>query len=130
MNVPKVADVMDSQTHAVRSDLDVDTAVQKLIDAGVTGAPVVDANGDLVGLITERECLQLVTHREDAPPRVEQVMQTDFLKATPDMDVAYVAGMFNAHPEHRRCVVCEDGKLVGVLTRKDILRVIQSLATS
>ena len=127
MDVPKISAVMEQRTHALPADGNVYEAAKTLIDAGVTGAPVVDSEGKVVGLLTEAECLQLLTHREQVPTVVEQIMRTDFLSASPDMDVTYVAGMFNAHPEHRRCIVVEDGRLQGVITRKDILKTIHAL---
>ena len=45
----------------------------------------------------------------------------------PEMDIYYVAGLFNADVSVRRFPVVENGELIGVITRKDLLRGIRSL---
>jgi CBS domain-containing protein len=52
-------------------------------------------------------------------------MTTDVITIQPDMDVYYVAGLFLNHT-FRRFPVIEDGKLVGAITRFDILRVMEA----
>ncbi len=128
MNIPRVRQLMDDRTYAVRGSDDVFGAVESLIKHGVTGVPVVDDEERLIGLLTERECLTLLTHQEQDYSRVDEIMSTHFHTVSPDMDVAYVAGLFNGHPEFRRFMVVEDDRLVGVITRKDILRAINQVA--
>jgi CBS domain-containing protein len=53
-------------------------------------------------------------------------MTTQFTAVPSTMDIYYVAGMFLADPRHRRFVVVDGGQLVGVITRKDILRAIRT----
>ena len=126
--LPTVRTFMDTDTHAVGDHVDIYDAVRRLIDEGVTGAPVVDASGALVGMSSELECLRLLAagDRGGEPPsgEVAGYMLTDYKVVTPDMDVYYVAGLFLADPSTRRLPVVEGSRLVGVITRKDILRAI------
>jgi CBS domain-containing protein len=94
----------------------------------VTGAPVVDEAGDLVGMLTERDCLKLVAEGTDAQRphgTVESLMTTDVTTTSPDMDVYYVAGLFLTKT-FRRLPVIEEGRIVGAITRFDILRVMEA----
>jgi len=120
---------MDTDTHAVSAGDDILVALRRLIDEGVTGAPVVDDEGHVVGMLSEYECLRLLAEGSggDAPRgRVRDFMATAFTSVQPTMDVYYVAGMFLREPTHRRFVVMEGQRLVGVVTRKDILRAVRA----
>ena len=127
--LPNVRMYMDRETHALSADDDVLAAALRLIDEGVTGAPVVDDEGRVVGELSEYDCLRLLAegHGGEVPRgRVRDFMATTFTAVPPTMDVYYVAGMFLKDPTHRRFMVMEGPRLVGVVTRKDILRAVQA----
>lgn len=124
--LPTVRTYMDSDTHALQPTEDIHEALTRLIDAGVTGAPVVDPQGEIVGMLSEYECLRLLTTVENPQAStVGDFMEREFQRVSPDMDVYYAAGLFLADPAHRRFPVVEGNRLVGVITRKDILRAVQ-----
>ncbi|HET7201994.1 MAG TPA: CBS domain-containing protein [Steroidobacteraceae bacterium] len=125
---PTVRTYMDTETHALSALDDIFVAVCRLIDEGVTGAPVVDDEGRVVGMLSEYECLRLLAEGSGGEPprgRVCDYMATTFTAVQPTMDVYYVAGMFLREPTHRRFMVLERQRLVGVVTRKDILRAVR-----
>ncbi len=126
---PTVRMYMDRETHALSPDDDILAAVGRLIDERVTGMPVVDAQGHVIGRLSEYECLQLLATGqagERARGTVRDFMSTEFTAVPSTMDIYYVAGMFLADPRHRRFVVVDGGQLVGVITRKDILRAVRT----
>jgi CBS domain-containing protein len=126
---PTVRSYMDRETHALSVDDDILAAVGRLIDEGVTGAPVVDEQGNVAGVLSEYDCLRLLAEGsggERASGSVRDFMSTEFTAVPSTMDVYYVAGMFLADPAHRRFVVIDGGRLVGVVTRKDILRAVRT----
>lgn len=131
MQIPtrlSVRDYMDSATHTLSPGDDIFVAVGRLIDEGVTGAPVVDDSGRVVGMLSEYDCLRLLAEGSggDAPRgHVRDFMATAFTAVQPTMDVYYVAGMFLSEPTRRRFMVLEAQRLVGVITRKDILRAVR-----
>lgn len=125
--LPTVRSVMDPQTHAFAANEDIHIAVQRLVLEGVTGAPVVDGER-LVGMLTELECLRLVTLGDSAKDiplgTVADFMRTDFATVRPEMDIYHVAGLFLKNPRVRRFAVVDNDRLVAVITRKDILRAV------
>jgi len=128
-SIPTVRMYMDTETHALSADDDILVALRHLLDEGVTGAPVVDDQGNVVGKLSEYDCLRLLAEGRggDMPHgRVRDFMATTFTTVPPTMDVYYVAGMFLNDPTHRRFMVMEGQRLVGVVTRKDILRAVQA----
>jgi CBS domain-containing protein len=127
--IPTVRTYMDRETHALSGDDDILVAVGRLIDEGVTGAPVVDDQGHVVGELSEFDCLRLLAEGsggERARGHVRDFMSTEFTAVPSTMDVYYVAGMFLRDPAHRRFIVIDGQQLVGVVTRKDILRAVRA----
>ncbi len=126
--LPVVRDHMDRHVPTLRPETDILDAVGFLLEKKVTGAPVVDKSGRLVGMVTEKDCLRLVAAGVDGDlPRgsVATIMTPNPETIPPDMDVYFAAGLFLKR-EFRRFPVVEDGKLVGAITRFDILRVIRA----
>lgn len=125
---PTVEMYMDRDTHALSAGDDILVAVRRLIEEGVTDAPVLDEQGRLVGMLSEYDCLRLLAEgRGGDQPRgpVREFMSKVFTTVPPGMDIYFVAGMFLSEPTQRRFVVVEDGKVAGVVTRKDILRAVR-----
>jgi len=119
---------MDRHVATLRPETDVLEAVGFLLEKKVTGVPVVDKAGRLVGMLTEKDCLRLVAEGLDGDlPHctVETIMTPDPETISPNMDVYFAAGLFLKR-QFRRFPVVEDGKLVGAITRFDILRVIRA----
>lgn len=130
-SLPKISEYMDTVVPTLDPETKVLKAVDFLLDRQVTGAPVVDSGGKLVGIITETDLLKLVTEGiEGEPPTgatVAEFMTTDVITVPPSVDIYYVAGMFLAN-KFRRLPVVEGGKIVGAITRYDLLRVIRKLS--
>lgn len=127
--LPIVRDYMDKVVPTVSPDTDILEAVDFLLERHVTGAPVVDANGAVVGMLTEKDCLRLLsTGMEADVPRgtVRDFMTKEVSSATSDMNIYFVAGMF-LKANYRRLPVIDKGKLVGAITRFDVLRVINAI---
>ena len=124
--LPTVRDHMDKQVVTVRPETRILDAIGLLLEKRVTGAPVVDRSGRVVGILTEKDCLRLVAAgiQGDVPRGdVASIMTPNPETIPPDMDIYYAAGLFLTRP-FRRFPVVEDGRLVGAITRFDILRVI------
>ena len=126
--LPVVRDHMDRNVPTLSPDADIFDAIAFLLENHVTGAPVVEKSGRLVGILTEKDCLRVVALGVDGnPPRgsVASFMTPNPSTIPPSMDVYYAAGLFLTR-EFRRFPVVENGKLVGAITRFDILRVIRA----
>ena len=129
-SLPKISDYMDTEVPTLSPETRVLEAVDFLLENKITGAPVVDSGGALVGIITETDLLKLVTEGIQAEPpaaqTVAEYMTADVITVTRDVDIYYVAGVFIAN-KFRRLPVVEEGRIVGAITRFDLLRVISKL---
>lgn len=126
--LPTIRDYMDTRLLTLRTHTPILEAVDFLLENHITGAPVVDDDGKLVGLLSEKDCLRLIARGVDADmPKgsVGDFMSTELSTIEPDMNIYFAAGVFLSHTM-RRLPVVDKGKLVGVITRLDILRAIQT----
>jgi len=120
----KVREHMDTHVPTVPPDMPILDAARFLIRQRVTGAPVVSAAGKLVGILTELDCLKVLTTEggdEARHGKVSQYMTDKVVTIPPDMNISYATGVF-LRSNFRRLIVVEDGKVVGAITRFDILR--------
>jgi CBS domain-containing protein len=132
-SLPKISAYMDTVVPTLSPETHILKAVDFLLHHHVTGAPVVDSDEKLVGIITETDLLKLVTEGIQGEPPTEatvaEYMTSDVITVRPTVDIYYVAGMFLAN-KFRRLPVVEGGKIVGAITRYDLLRIIRTLATT
>lgn len=126
--LPTVSEFMDRHVQTLSPDGDIIDAVDFLLEKRVTGAPVANSKGELVGILTEYDCLRLLTHGDahaEAPRgKVQDFMTADVQTIPPTMDIYYCAGLF-MNVSFRRFPVVEAGRLVGAITRFDLLRAVR-----
>lgn len=125
----RVKDYMSTKLITFTPEMEVMRAVNTLVQHGIAGAPVVDKDGRLVGMFSEKDCLSvaLVASQDTciAGP-VSQFMSTKVVTVDPEMTLMQLANMFVAQ-SFRRYPVLEGGKLVGQISRSDVMRAINSL---
>ncbi|MBK79969.1 MAG: CBS domain-containing protein [Gammaproteobacteria bacterium] len=123
----RVGDFMSTNVLTLRPDMDVLAAMRLLLSRRVSGAPVIDAFGTLVGMLTERDCLETLVisgyHDEREAGRVEEFMSRDVATVAADANVLSLAQRFIT-VAYRRYPVVEEGRLVGVISRRDVMRAI------
>ena len=126
--LPTVAEFMDRYVQTILPDAHIMEAVDFLLEKRVTGALVADSSGKLVGILTEYDCLRLLTHGDahgEAPRgKVRDFMTSGVKTIPPTMDIYYCAGLFMNVP-FRRFPVVEKDRIVGAITRFDLLRAVR-----
>lgn len=105
----------------------VGAAWRVLRDENIRQAPVVDAAGTPVGIVTERDLLTAVDIDGDRVIEVltrivRDVMTTPVVAATPDTDIRRIAAVMLEHGVDAVPILNEGGRLVGIVSRSDILR--------
>lgn len=131
-----VRDIMTLRPRTARPDELLRDAAYEMVRAGESGLPVVDADNMLVGMLSERELLRHLlnsvahlggaAHRpetvaEQSRRTVRDVMTRQVLAVPPDQPLAEVASLM-VNKDVDRVPVVREGRLVGFLTRGDIVR--------
>jgi len=128
----KVKDYMSGKLVTFKPDTDILDAIHTLVNRQITGAPVVDDHGTLVGMLSEFDCLDVVLaaayHGHPGGP-VSQLMTADVETVDADMSIIDLAELFKASG-FRRYPVMKDNRLVGQISRKDVLRALGKLSVA
>ena len=148
--MPAVAEIMDSNPDTVGPDADVESVVLKLRENELPGLPVVDSDGRCLGIITESDLVLRDNEADLHLPHYIQIMggviwleplrefesrirkalassakdmmtSDDLLTVSPETSAAEAGKLIVEHGHNRLPVVDGDGKLVGVVTRVDVL---------
>ena len=113
----------------VKPDDNLVDAMQVIIDNKISGVCVVDDNGNLVGILSELDCLRAVlgaTYNKTGVGAVQGYMASDNLVvAHPEEDIVDVAQDMLLKNKRRRPVV-ENGKLIGQITCRQLLSAVKA----
>lgn len=124
-----VKDYMSGDPLAFKPDMDVLDAIHLLLEHEMTGAPVTDQTGRVVGFLSEKDCIKVAvsaSYHEERGGRVSEFMSRNVITLEPDSSLMEAAEMFVSSPI--RCYpVVREGKLVGHLSRRNILRALEKL---
>ena len=117
-------DIMVTWVPTVHPDARVFDTVKMLLSVGISGVPVVDDAGGLVGMLSEKDCIHALMRavRHQLPSaRVKDVMSIRPVTIDEDVDLLNVAELFLTKPI-RHLPVVSGGRFVGVVGRKDLLK--------
>ncbi len=114
-------DVMSTKLVAICPDATVEEAIYSLLENRVTGAPIVDEQGHLLGIVSEFQLLEAIYRPEVKQELVSDVMTKDVISVAEDATLSEIANLLLLH-RIRRVPVVREGKLVGIITRRDLLR--------
>lgn len=130
---PKSALVQDYMTGTLvtfNPETDILDAIHKLVQYGIAGAPVTDDHGDLVGMLSELDCMKIALHAgyhgEWGGP-VADYMTRDTETVEAEMSIIDLAQRF-LDTTYRRYPVTKDNRLVGQISRRDVLRALGEIA--
>ncbi len=116
----RARDVMNKNVVAIRPDATVEEAIHSLLENHVSGVPIIDEQGYLAGIISEFQLLEAIYRPEVKQERVRDLMTKDVITVAEDAALSEVANMLLLH-RIRRVPVVRDGKMVGIIARRDLL---------
>jgi acetoin utilization protein AcuB len=128
----KVADLMQRNVKTVRGDTSVAEVVVSLSDAHISGLPVVDGAGKVIGVLSTSDVLAAEAEAQDANERetlfenttVRDIMTAKPFTIRPTADVREAAQQMLYAEVHRLFVAEGDGSITGILTTTDIVRAV------
>jgi len=125
--VVTISEVMIQPVRAIRDDATVAEAIEFLTEHHIGGAPVVNGEGQLVGMISELALIDVVFDPAVKNFSVADYMTAEVHSVSPADALSRAAQLFTLY-DFRRLPVVENGKLVGIFTRRDLMN--HALSTS
>jgi CBS domain-containing protein len=145
----KASDIMIADVITVPADSSVRDAAEILLKNRIGGAPVVDAQGHLVGIVSEGDLFRraetgteherswwlkmlmgadelAAEYVKEHSRKIADVMSAKVITATPDTPVSDIAEMLESN-RIKRVPIVKDGKLVGIVSRANLLHALASL---
>ncbi|MEM7002319.1 MAG: CBS domain-containing protein [Pseudomonadota bacterium] len=124
MQSVKVRDYMATRLVTFHANTNVVAAMATFLEQRISGAPVVDDNGQMIGILSEVDLMQVIvqdSYYDESVGIVRDYMRTEVDTIDPEMDIYTLAEKF-VKEHRRRYPVVEHGRLVGQISRRDVLR--------
>src|SRR5690625_937260 len=129
-----VKDYMSTNLITLSPDTYVRETTKIVLDNSITGAPVIDDDGNIIGLIDDKHCQRIVVdtlyHNKPIMSHTAREYMSNVRRTINiNTEILEVANIFLTTPFKRMLVVDDDGKLRGNISRRDILRAIHDMST-
>lgn len=124
-----VKDYMSGDPLSFAPEMDVLDAIHQLLKHEMTGAPVIDHLGKVVGFLSEKDCIKIAltaSYHEQRGGQVREFMTKNVLTLEGDATLTDAAELFLANP-YRSYPVVSESMLIGQLSRHHILKAFEKL---
>lgn len=135
LKAPSVTDYMTKELITFKAETKINEVIDSLLENRISGAPVLNDRNEVVGLIDDKDCLNVLFsgayyNHPVGKDTVASYMSNVMKSISIHDDIIDVADTF-VHSKYKRLLVMDDnGKLVGQISRRDILRAIKELNTN
>lgn len=131
-NYEPVTKYMTTDLITFTPETDIIKAIDSMIEHQISGAPVLNENKELVGMISEKDCITVIIdsvyHNQPiSTSKVAKYMTTNLKTVSVEADVVDVASEFLKKNYKRFPVIDEKGRLVGQVSRRDILKAVKAM---
>ncbi len=120
----KAKDVMSTKVISVRPDTTALDLAQILYEKRISGVPVVDEKGVLVGVVSERDLLNLIFSGNANSTKVSEIMTKNPISFTPETELDKISLAISERGFRRVIIVDNENKVVGIVSRHDIIKII------
>jgi CBS domain-containing protein len=132
VNYESVTKYMARDLITFKPDQEIQDAIDIMLDKRISGAPVLNEKKELVGMLSEKDCLRIIVdaryhNHPNSKGIVSDYMSTNVKTISVDKDVVEVADQFLSTQFRRFPVVDDKGVLKGQVSRRDIMRATREL---
>lgn len=122
----KVSDYMSTNLTTFRPEQSVMDVMNILIKKKISGGPVINEKNELIGIISEGDCMKQISNSRYYNQPMEDIkvsdhMVTDVETIDGEMNVFDAADKF-LNSKRRRFPIVKEGKLIGLISQKDVLK--------
>ncbi len=117
----KAKDVMTKNVVTIKADILLKDAIRILVGKGISGVPVVDDSGKVTGILSEKDIINYMFSGNLNTAVVSEAMTKNIISMTSDTDLDKVA-LLISEKKFRRVPIIDNGKLTGIISRRDIIR--------
>ncbi len=119
-------DVMTREVICISPETTLKNAVKVLVENKVSGMPVCDSQGAVVGVVSERDILNFIFSGNLDNTTVREAMSTHVLSFPSDTPIDKIS-LAMGEKQVRRVPIIDNGKLVGIISRRSLLRTVLDL---
>ena len=116
-------DIMTREVLTANPDAKLIEIIRTLVDNKVSGMPVCDSNTAVIGMISERDIMNFIFDGNVENTTVREAMSTTIISFPPDTPIDRIC-LTMAEKMLRRVPIIENGKLVGIISRRSIIRTV------
>lgn len=120
----KVADYLNHRPVTFKQDMRVESAVEKLLQSGQSGGPVIDEARRVIGFLSEQDCLKKMleaTYQNESHSVVSDVMTKEPLCVKREDSIVQMADLMICNKPKVYPVIDDEGRLLGVISRANVL---------
>ena len=120
----KVADYLNHRPVTFKQDMRVESAVEKLLQSGQSGGPVIDEARRVIGFLSEQDCLKKMleaTYQNESHSVVSDVLTKEPLCVKREDSIVQMADLMICNKPKVYPVVDDEGRLLGVISRANVL---------
>jgi len=121
MKTTKAADIMTTNVITAKTNMVLTDIIALLLRWHISALPIVDDEDIIVGIVSEIDLVNLTFDGNAADTIAEEVMVTDIVSFSPNTELADLVQSFSKR-HLRRVPIIDKGKVVGIVSRRDILR--------
>lgn len=127
-----VSDYMTTKLITFKPEDSIQEVIEKLIKNRISGGPVINDHNELIGIISEGDCIKHISESKyynmpmGSSHTVEKNMISEVETIDKDMNIFDAANKFISS-RRRRFPIVENGKLIGQISQKDILKAAMSM---
>ena len=130
----RVADYMATKLVTFKPGQNMHEVIETLLKNRISGAPVVNDKNELIGIVSEGDCLKQISESQYhnmplSEGNVDKHMAKDVITIDSNMSIFDAASKF-LKSRIRRFPVLDNGKLVGQISRKDIMKAVLDLQSA
>jgi len=121
MKTTKASEIMTTNVVTVKKDMVITDVIALLLRWHISALPVVDEDNKMVGIVSEIDLVNVTFDGNAANTTVEDVMTTEIISFNPTTQLADLVRSFSER-HLRRVPIIDEGKVVGIISRRDLLR--------